>query len=134
MKRPSTPASFIRLSVISGSLSEVSISTNSLFASLSARKRASMRPRLRVISLSAWGWMSTSCVWAAWKSRIIRAGSCSKTSSARAERRPPASAKPSTSFALDPKRGNHWRRLETCSASKAAQKMRVRSPTVLAIR
>ena len=62
-KRPSTPASFNRRRVVSGSLRLVSMSTNRRFASGSARSRASMRGRLRVMSISARGWTSSSRSW-----------------------------------------------------------------------
>ena len=81
MNRPSTPASFIRRSAISGALREVRVSRKSRFASLSSRKRASMRFKDCVTSRVASGWIGRFDRSAIQKSRMRFTGSRSKTSS-----------------------------------------------------
>ncbi len=81
MNRPSTPASFIRRSAVSGALREVRISRNSRLASgrrASGRRCAS---RLCVTSRVAFGWMARS-YWSATQNRRMRlTGSRSNASS-----------------------------------------------------
>ena len=81
MNRPSTPASFMRRSAISGALRDVRISRKRRFASLSSRKRASMRFKDCVTSRVASGWIGRFDRSAIQNSRMRFTGSRSNTSS-----------------------------------------------------
>jgi hypothetical protein len=93
MKRPSTPASFMRRKMTAGWRFEVSIDRNSRLASSSFRRSALIILSDRVTRLSASGWNSSSRISARWNIRMMLTGSRLNTSASARLIRPLSSMK-----------------------------------------